>query len=85
MGGQITIDFLFFHIFEQRSNSEAINRWSWDAQVLAISMAIALFLHISIPFLPSARMRSEGYCSRPVCVFVCPGRSPATHATKRQT
>ena len=32
---------------------------------------------------PSARMRSEGYGSRPVCV--CPGRSSATHATKRQT
>ena len=42
---------------------------------------------------PSARMRSEGYGSRPVCVCVCvcvwvcvcPGRSSATHATKRQT
>ena len=34
-------------------------------------------------------MRSEGYGSRSVCVcacvFVCPGRSSATHATKRQT
>ena len=34
-------------------------------------------------------MRSEGYSSRPVCVCVCvcvcPGRSSATHATKRQT
>ena len=32
-------------------------------------------------------MRSEGYGSRPVCVCVsvCPGRSSATHATKRQT
>ena len=32
-----------------------------------------------------ARMRSEGYCSCPVCECVCPGRSSATHATKRQT
>ena len=32
---------------------------------------------------PSARMRSEGYCSRPVCVSVCPGLSSATHATTR--
>ena len=34
-------------------------------------------------------MRSEGYGSRTVCVSVCvsvcPGRSSATHATKRQT
>ena len=32
-------------------------------------------------------MRSEGYGSRTVCVcvFVCPGRSSATHVTKRHT
>ena len=36
---------------------------------------------------PSARMRSEGYGSRSVCVcvFVCPRPSSATRATKRQT
>ena len=28
-------------------------------------------------------MRSEGYCSRPVCVCVCPGLASATHATTR--
>ena len=33
--------------------------------------------------LPSAHMRSEGYCSHPVCVSVCPGLSSATHATTR--
>ena len=28
-------------------------------------------------------MRSEGYCSRPVCQSVCPGLFSATHATTR--
>ena len=31
------------------------------------------------------RMRSEGYCSRPVCQSVCPGLFSATHATTRSS
>ena len=48
--------------------------------VVAVAFMIITALTVIVP---SARMRSEGYCSRPVCVCVCPGLASATHATTR--